>query len=145
MLLQTILDLKGVLMAGGCDPVKRLLCRFSSTLRCHLHSASSYPPRQAWQSVRTSAIIISFLNQSISYYLLSTAFRSENNSPAELGSWELLVIRTSRGGQDMQKYLLELLHCFVSTPFIPLHSSCGHLGSWSWLIWKLNWIFDVHF
>lgn len=110
MLLQTIPDLKSMLMVGVCGPVKRLSCKFSSTLWCQFHTASSYPPRQGWQSVRTSSIIISFLNQSISYYLLSAAFRSENDSPAELGSWELLVIRTGRGGQDIMQNIYLSFH-----------------------------------
>lgn len=53
--------------------------RFSSTLWHHFISAPSYLLRQAWQSVRSSTIIVSLLNQSNSYYVLSVAFRSEND------------------------------------------------------------------
>lgn len=146
MLLQTILDLKRVLMVGVCGPVKRLLCKFSSTLWCPFHSESSSSPRQAWQSVRTFAIIISFINQSIFYYLLSAAFGSENDSPAELGSWELLVLPSSAGSND----IMQNIYLSFRITLFRLHSFFLILpvdtwGSWSWLIRKLNWMFDVRF
>lgn len=48
---------------------------FSSTLWHHFYSALSYL-RQTWKSVRSSTLILSLLNQSNSYCMLSVAFRN---------------------------------------------------------------------
>lgn len=122
--------------------------RFSSTLWHHFISAPSYLLRQAWQSVRSSTIIVSLLNQSNSYYVLSVAFRSENDDGQQhLEADNYLTLELAEEGRTFSRNIYLNFNVIFFFFFISslVHSSCECLDSWSWLTWKFNWMADVRF